>query len=260
MFSRNLDKAREAFKNRNIEESKRAHAAKANIEAHNKGGQYVKSLVYGGLDGVITTFAVVAGVVGASLSSSVVMILGIANLLADGFSMAIGDYLSTKAELEYKHTERERETWEVEHNPEGEKEELIELYMEKGLSKQDSEQITNILTKNKKAWIDIMMVEELGLIEEDESPVKNALVTFVSFAFFGFIPVIAYIIAVKLSFAANNAFLFDCSLTGITLIILGAVKAKVTGKNWLKSGIETLVVGGLAAGIAYLVGVLLSGI
>jgi VIT1/CCC1 family predicted Fe2+/Mn2+ transporter len=260
MLSRNLDKARKAYEAGNIEGSKRAHAVKENLETHNSEGKYIKSLIYGGLDGIITTFAIVAGVVGAALSSKVVIILGIANLLADGFSMSVGDYLSTKAEIEYKETERKREAWEVENNPDGEKEELVEIYIGKGLSIEDSKQITDILSKNKKAWVDIMMVEELGLIEDDESPIKNALVTFFSFVIFGFIPVITYFITVKLSFPVNVAFLVDCLLTGITLVVLGVVKARITGEKWLKSGIETFFIGGVAAGIAYIVGVVFSGI
>jgi VIT1/CCC1 family predicted Fe2+/Mn2+ transporter len=260
MLSRNLDKARKAFEAGNIEGSKRAHSVKENLETHNREGKYIKSLIYGGLDGIITTFAIVAGVVGAALSSKVVIILGIANLLADGFSMSVGDYLSTKAEIEYKETERKREAWEVEHNPEGEIEELVEIYIGKGLSIEDSKQITDILSKNKEAWVDIMMIEELGLIENDESPIKNALVTFFSFVIFGFIPVITYYITVKLSFPVNVAFLVDCVLTGITLVILGVVKARITGEKWLKSGVETFFIGGVAAGIAYIVGVVFSGI
>jgi vacuolar iron transporter family protein len=258
MLTRSLAKAREAFKKRDEAASREAHDANMSKEQHNTAGQYIKSLVYGGMDGIITTFAVVAGVVGASLSSNVILILGIANLLADGFSMAVGDYLSTKAEIEYKNHERLREIWEIDNYPQGEKQELIQLYMDKGLSKEDSEQITGIISKNKKVWVDIMMVEELGLIEEDESPLKNALVTFFSFAFFGFIPIVAYLLARKVSFIADNVFIFDCILTGFTLLVLGAVKARVTGINWIKSSIETLIVGGLAAGIAYVVGVLLS--
>ena len=88
--------------------------------------------MYGGLDGIITTFAVVAGVAGASLSAGVVLILGFANLIADGISMAIGDYLSSKSEREYEAAERKREAWEVEHYPEGEKKELVELYEAQG--------------------------------------------------------------------------------------------------------------------------------
>lgn len=260
MLTRNLEKAREAYKNKDIEAARQAHDSAANTENHNSAGQYIKSLVYGGMDGIITTFAVVAGVAGAALSSKIVLILGMANLLADGFSMAVGDYLSTKAEKDYNKNERQREAWEVENHPEGEKQELIELYMAKGLSKEDSEQITEILSKSRKVWVDVMMVEELGIIEDEESPLKSAIVTFISFAVFGFIPILAYMLGDTFGIASGNIFAFDCVLTAITLMILGAVKSKFTGKKWLKSGIETLLVGGAAAAIAYIVGILLAAI
>ncbi len=262
MFSRNLDKAREAYKSKDIQASIKAHhhrQIKAE-EQHSSAGQYIKSLIYGGLDGIITTFAVVAGVAGAALSPGVVLILGFANLIADGLSMAIGDYLSTKAEMEFQQAERTRETWEVEHYPDGEKHELMELYMNKGMNEEDAKTVVDIIAKNKEAWIDIMMVEELGIIQEDESPLKNALVTFLSFITFGFIPVVTYVVARFIPNMPVNTFELSCILTSLTLFVLGALKVKVTGKNWFKSGLEMLIVGGLAAGAAYVVGILLGGI
>lgn len=259
MLTRNLEKAKEAFKNRDIEATIKAH--KKGHEPHNEGqGKYIKSLVYGGLDGIITTFAVVAGVAGASLNFGVVLILGFANLIADGLSMAIGDYLSTKAEIEYQQIERERETWEVEHYPEGEKQEMIELYMAKGISKEDANKMMDILSKYKEAWIDVMMVEELGIVENDESPINNALVTFFSFVIFGFIPLVAYVASTFIPGMGDSTFVVACVLTGITLFSLGALKVKVTEKNWFTSGLEMLVVGGIAAMAAYFIGKLLSGL
>lgn len=258
MLTRNLDKAREAFKKRDIKATIEAHTAGA--EQHKQEGKYIKSVVYGGLDGIITTFAVVAGVAGASLSTAIVLILGFANLIADGISMAIGDFLSTKAEQEYHKAERKREAWEVENYPEGEKKEMIELYMDKGLSKEDSNKLVSILSKNKKAWLDVMMVEELGIIESDESPLKNAIATFLSFGIFGFVPLFAYVIVKLFPFIGLNTFLTASVLTGVTLFVLGALKVKITGKNWFKSGIEMLVVGGIAAAAAYGIGYLLAGL
>lgn len=262
MFTRNLDKARVAYKKKSVEESIKAHQKhKQAPEGHDKGqGQYIKSLVYGGLDGIITTFAVVAGVAGASLSVGIVLILGFANLIADGLSMAIGDYLSTKAENEYQDAEREREIWEVENYPEGEKQEMIELYMDKGISKEDATSLMNIISKYKKAWVDIMMVEELGIVQDDESPLKNALVTFFSFITFGFIPLLAYILSNYITVLQNNTFMIASILTGLTLFVLGALKAKFSERNWFYSGLEMLVVGGIAAFAAYGIGVLLSGL
>lgn len=261
MLSRNLEKAKEAYKKQDVEEAIKAHKGKGGPEEHNQQqGQYIKSLIYGGLDGIITTFAVVAGVAGASLSAGIVLILGFANLIADGLSMAIGDYLSTKAENEYKEIERKRETWEVEHYPEGEIQEMVELYVEKGMTEEDAKSVMSIISKYKDVWVDIMMVEELGIIEDKESPFKNALVTFFSFGIFGFIPLVAYIFASYIPLFQAQTFTIASVLTGLTLFTLGALKVRITEKNWLTSGLEMLIVGGIAAVSAYLIGVLLSGL
>lgn len=265
MITRSLEKAKEAFRNRDVRASIAAHspaprpadAAERHTQAQ---GRYLKSAVYGGLDGIITTFAVVAGVAGAALSAGVVLILGFANLIADGISMAIGDYLSSKSEREYQTAERTREAWEVEHYPEGEKKELVEIYTAKGIPAQDAEAMVSILAKNPKAWVDIMMVEELGIVGSDESPLANAAATFLSFGVFGFIPLLTYVVAAFVPFLRANSFLIAALLTGATLFVLGAVKVRITGKNWLVSGLETFVIGGIAAAAAYGVGVLLGGL
>lgn len=259
MLSRNLDKARAAYKQHNLQASRQAHNIENSQEKHKiEQGQYLKSLVYGGLDGIITTFAVVAGVAGASLSFGVVLILGFANLIADGLSMAIGDYLSTKAEKEFNKAERKREEWEVANYPEGEKQELIELYEEKGIENTDATQMVNIIAKYKKAWIDIMMVEELGILPSKESPLKNALVTFVSFSVFGFLPLLTYVVARFWSGLSQFTFIIACFLTGITLFVLGALKTRFIDRAWWSAGFEMLIVGGLAASVAYFIGDLLA--
>ncbi len=261
MLSRNLEQAKKAFKSRNPELSRSAHDAQASSgEPHHEGGQRIKSLVYGGLDGIITTFAVVAGVAGANLHVGIVLIMGFANLIADGISMAIGDYLSSKAENEYNAAERIREEWEVDNYPDGEKKELIELYVDKGMEQSDAEKVVEIISKDKKTWVDIMMVEELGIIEDEDSPIKNALVTFFSFAFFGFVPLVAYVVSRFAGFLESRTFVAACILTAITLFVLGAQKVRITGKNWFISGMETLIIGGIAATAAYVVGMLLSGV
>ena len=261
MITRNLDKAIDAYRHHDQEASRKAHQSGVAPELHQTGhGQYIKSFVYGGLDGIVTTFAVVAGVAGANLSASVVLILGVANLIADGISMAFGDYLSTKAENEYMAMERVRETWETRNYPDGEKQEMIELYMEKGVSGPDAKAVVDILSKHEKAWVDIMMIEELGLVENRESPIKNALVTFVSFIFFGSIPILIYLSARFVPFFAARTFVTACIITGITLFILGALKIYFTRQHWYRAGLEMLLLGGLAAAAAYVVGVLLGGL
>lgn len=256
MITRSLDKAKVAWKTRDVEASRIAHMQESpeDGEHHRTGGQYIKSMVYGGLDGIITTFAVVAGVAGAKLEASIVLILGFANLIADGLSMAVGDYLSTKAEMEYAAMERKREEWEVDNLIEGEKKEMVELYMDKGITEDDANTMVDILSKYKDAFVDVMMVEELGILEESESPVKNALVTFFSFGIFGFVPLITYVLYQWVPGVTLDAFLIASLLTGITLFILGAVKATITGMNWIRAGLEMLLVGGMAAAAAYGIG------
>lgn len=258
--SRDLRRAKQAFQDRDAQASIAAHSASAAEKHQHEHGQYLKSAVYGGLDGIITTFAVVAGVAGAQLSSGIVLILGFANLIADGLSMAIGDYLSTKSEHEYHRAERRREQWEVENYPEGEKRELVELFVAKGLAADDAKTVVDIIARHKEAWVDIMMTEELGIVDSQESPVRNALVTFFSFALFGLVPLLAYLAVRFLAVPARAAFPIAVLSTAATLFGLGALKVKITGRSWIQSGLETLVVGGLAAAAAYAVGVLLSGL
>ncbi|MHA1713753.1 MAG: VIT1/CCC1 transporter family protein [Candidatus Ranarchaeia archaeon] len=179
------------------------------------------------------------------------------------FLWGIGDYLSSKSEIEYRNDERRREEWEIEHFPDGEKREMVEIYENMGIEEKDAHTMVDILSKYKEAWINVMMVEELGIINENDSPVKNAVATFVAFACFGFIPLISYVSTYLLPLpAADPSFSFYTAamLTASSLFALGAIKVKFTGKNWLRSGLETLIVGGFAALAAYAVGYLLSGL
>ena len=230
MPSRDLKQARDAYERGDVEASAAAHspAATADERHQRQTGQYIKSAVYGGMDGCVTTFAVVAGVAGASLSGGVVLILGFANLIADGLSMAIGDYLSTKSEQEYQRAERLREEWEVEHFPEGEKRELVELFAAKGMPEEDAETVVEIFAKHPKAWVDVMMTEELGILHSDESPLTNAVVTFFSFALFGLVPVLAYLLVLLVPSLAEASFLVACGCTAVTLFLLGAMRVKIT--------------------------------
>ncbi len=210
----------------------------------------------------VTTFAVVAGVQGASLAIGVVIILGFANLLADGLSMGLGDAVSTTAENTFVKNEYARETWETENYLEGEVAEMVEIYKDKGFSEEDAKQMLDILSRNKKAFVDTMMVEELGLLppDPDESkwqPWKEGLVTFVSFLICGVIPLIGYVVAIAAFGSSPNAssvtFAIECGLTAITLFVLGCVKSTFTGEKWWLAGLITLLVGAIAAGASYLI-------
>ena len=132
----------------------------------------IEEFVYGATDGAVTTFAVVAGVVGAALSPSIILILGFANLFADGFSMAVGNYLGAKSQKEFIEKKRRREEWEIDNLVEQEKQEIKDIYTQKGFKAELLNEIVNVITARRKVWIDTMMREELGLIESQKKPLR----------------------------------------------------------------------------------------
>ena len=224
-----------------------------------QGGEYIKSMVYGGLDGIITTFAVVSGVAGASLSLKIVIILGFSNLLADGFSMAVGDYLSSKSEKEYQEGITHQSKAAIKNNYQEEVHKMTEAYEAEGISKKDAETIASTLAKYEAPFVNQLSIQTYGNNHKEDEPIKNALVTFFSFFIFGLVPLLAYILSTFIPFMLENAFLLASILTGTTLFTLGAVKSRITQSNWMRSGMEMLTVGGLAAVVAYLVGFVLGG-
>ncbi len=256
-----IDIAREAYEKKDMSLHKKSHDEHAIGKEpwHKTGeGRYIGSAVFGASDGIVTTFAVVAGVAGADLSAGIVLILGFANLFADGFSMAVGDYLSSKSEKEYVKSERAREEWEVDVNPQGEVHEIREIFSLKGLKGEHLDKMVEIVTSDKKLWVDTMMHEELGIIEDEEtSPLKSSVVTFLAFVIAGFMPLFAYVFASIIPFFTNHLFLSASVITGLTLFTVGALRQRITGVRWYLGGLEMLIVGGLSAGVAYLVGFLL---
>lgn len=266
-FSKRLDDARKAFTKNDPKASSHAHdpkrIASAMQERHaSPASQYLGSLVYGGLDGIITTFAVVSGVAGASLSPQIIIILGLANVFADGFSMATGAYLSEKSEMEYYQRERRRETWEVEHFPEGEKEELHQLYLVQGYPDSDARAMVEIKARDRQRWVDAMMLEELNLMPAETNPLTSALVTFSAFVVAGLIPLLVFLLDWVLPFTlkTQTGFYITAGLSGLALFGLGTAKVLVTERPVLRSGMEMLLVGSLAAAVAYMVGMLLKGV
>jgi VIT1/CCC1 family predicted Fe2+/Mn2+ transporter len=214
---------------------------------------YLSEFVYGGIDGSITTFAVVAGAVGAGLDNAVIIILGFANLFADGFSMSIGAYMSAKSEKQNFEKQKAIEYWEVENMPETEKQEIQDIYREKGFEEPLLSQVVEVITKDKDRWVDVMMKDELGLVEEEKSPFQTGLYTFISFLVIGLIPLLVFV-ADYFDINITQKFLWSSILTGIGFIIIGFLKSKVTNNSIFKGISETLLLGGLAAFVAYFVG------
>ena len=215
---------------------------------------YLGEFVYGGIDGSVTTFAVVAGAAGADLSSSVIIILGFANLFADGFAMSIGSYLSTKSEQDNYNKHEKIEYWEVDHLPEKEREEIREIYQAKGFEGALLEQVVDKITEDKDRWVDVMMKEELSMVKENKSPLAMGFVTFLSFVVIGLIPLLVYLYDYLTDSASDNAFTISCILTFAAFAGIGWLKSVVTQTHQWRSILETLILGASAAALAYWVG------
>ncbi len=209
---------------------------------------YLREWVYGGIDGVVTTFAVVSGVVGADLSISIILILGAANLIGDGFAMAVGCYSSTKTDNDNYERLKQVETDHIENSPECEKEEIRQIYSLKGFSGDILEDIVATVTKDRAQWIKTMMVEEYGLLRDNTSAVKAAYHTFLAFVICGSMPLLPFL------FNIPNAVGFALLLSSVTFFAIGAFKSLWSIKSWLWHGIETALVGLCAAGLAFLIG------
>ena len=215
---------------------------------------YLRDWVYGGIDGTVTTFAVVAGVVGAELSTNALLILGAANLFADGFSMAAANYSGTKAEIEEYEQVRRMEERHVELAPEGEREEIRQIFQAKGFSGEALDSAVDVITATRDRWIETMMTEEHGLPPISRSPARAALTTFLAFLLCGSIPLLPFVLGAPGSIWASTV------MTGITFFSIGSLRSCWSPTPWWRTGMETFLIGITAASVAYLVGVILAGL
>tara|TARA_B100001105_G_scaffold77117_1_gene61017 strand:+ start:706 stop:1425 length:720 start_codon:yes stop_codon:yes gene_type:complete len=216
--------------------------------------EYIAEFVYGGIDGVITTFAVVAGSAGAELAVPIVLILGFANLIADGFAMSVGSYFSAKSENESYEKHKAVEYWEIENLRDKEVEEIREIYEAKGFEGDLLKQVVDVITSDDEVWVDTMMKEELEMIKDDRPPWKRGLVTFIAFNLVGFIPLSAYAFAGFIDASASDLFVVSSFSTAVALALIGTLKGLVTEQSLIKGIIETVFLGGIAATIAFFVG------
>lgn len=215
---------------------------------------YLRDWVYGGIDGSVTTFAVVSGVVGAHLSPAVILILGAANVFADGFSMASSNFLATKAERDDAEHLEAIEQRHVDSDPEGEREEVRQIFKAKGLHGEELERIVELITADRTLWVRTMLTEEYGLPWQVRSAWRAGVSTFSAFFVCGLVPLLPFIFGVPRAFALSTA------LTGGVFFTIGSIKSKWSTISWWRSGLETLVVGSVAAALAYAVGMLLKSI
>jgi VIT1/CCC1 family predicted Fe2+/Mn2+ transporter len=209
---------------------------------------YLRDWVYGGIDGTITTFAIVAGVVGAGLSPRVIIILGTANLVADGLAMAAGNYLATRAEHEEIHYTEAVERDHIETAQDGEREEVREIFRRQELEGDVLDRVVEAITADRNRWVRTMLRDEYGLTAAVRSPWWAAGSTFVAFVLCGVVPLVPFVLGLQ------NAFWVDAAATGLVFVLIGALKSQWSIRPWWWSAVETVAVGGAAVAVAYGIG------
>lgn len=213
--------------------------------------QTISDAILGGIDGCVTTFAIVAGAFGAGFSASVALIMGFANLIADGFSMAVSNYEAIKVQRELREELRRMEEEHIDRVPAGEREEVRQVYSRKGFSGDILETIVSTISQNRQLWIETMLTEEHGLQKIDLNPTRSAAVTFSAFLLAGSIPLLPLLVA---GLGTQRQFILSALLAGAVFFSIGMLKSMVFGKPLLRAGLGTLLTGGAAASLAYLTG------
>ncbi|MDH3683740.1 MAG: VIT1/CCC1 transporter family protein [Acidimicrobiia bacterium] len=215
--------------------------------------------VLGAIDGSITTFAIVAGVVGAGLSAGIVVVLGLANLLADGISMAAGRYIGAQADLERRENASRLERRHIELIPAGEREEVRQVLLAKGFSGDDLNRAVEVITGDEERWVDFMLTEELGFSPDPDRPLRAAVATLVGFVSFGSLPISPYVLDISgIPVAAPAA--WSVGLTVVSFVVIGVLRARVVQLSPVRIAARTLSVGGAAAAVAFAIGYLLRGV
>jgi VIT1/CCC1 family predicted Fe2+/Mn2+ transporter len=233
----------------------------------NIGGEFIKSFVFGGLDGICSTFALVAGLGGAKVQIETLIAVTMAKILSDAFSMGFGEYTSANAELESSKQIKDRQLRAIEKNRDAEAKDLLEHYKEAGCDAASALTIVSLLARSKDLFLEHTLAFRHGVFMEDEEDkwqsLKQGFVCFAAFVLFGMVPLIGFIIFYAIDGGKTNSYEailgLAYGLTACTLLTMGVTKAKLTGSDKVvKSGLIMVVNGTFAGGAAYLVGEVLS--
>ncbi len=218
------------------------------IEKHFTATETVRDAVIGMADGLTVPFALAAGLSAAVSSTSVIVTAGLAEIAAGAIAMGLGGYLAARTDAQHFASELKREDWEIEHKRDFELKEVRDIFAGYGLSGVALDNVVGAIASDRKRWIDFMMRFELGLEEPDpkRAPISAATIA-VFYLIGGLIPLLPYMLITNLTDALKVSVL----TTGVALLIFGAVKGHFTGLNRVVSGLQTLLVGGLAAAAAF---------
>ncbi len=225
------------------------------IEHHFTAGEVVRDVVIGMSDGLTVPFALAAGLSGAVDNSRIVVIAGLAEIAAGSIAMGLGGYLAAKSDAEHYASERQREMQEVQDVPDEEAREVQKVFADYGLSREESGPVVQALTRKPKEWVDFMMRFELGLEEPNpKRAVQSAATIAASYIAGGIIPLSPYMAL----HSVRTALLWSVVVTLIALGVFGYIKGRFTGARAGRSASQTIVIGGLAAGAAFLLAKLIS--
>ena len=219
------------------------------IERHFTAGDVVRDVVIGMSDGLTVPFALAAGLSGAVDNSHIVVVAGLAEIAAGSIAMGLGGFLAARSDAEHYESERQREQREVKEVPDEEAREVQKVFSDYGLSSEESGPVVEALTQKPKEWVDFMMRFELGLEEPDpKRAVQSAATIAASYVAGGIIPLAPYMAL----HSARAALLWSVIVTLIALGVFGFIKGRFTGAKPVRSASQTIVIGGLAAGAAFL--------
>jgi vacuolar iron transporter family protein len=217
-------------------------------EPHFMASDTVRDIVIGMSDGLTVPFAIAAGMSGAAVAANIVVTAGLAEIVAGSISMGLGGYLAGRTDVEHYDTERQREVRETQEVPEVETQEVASILQNLGLSEEEASPVLDALHRDRNKWVDFMMRFELGLERpEPRRALQSAATIALSYALSGFIPLGPYIVMKSV----QSALYVSVAVTLVALFLFGYVKGRVTGINALRSGLQTILIGGMAAGAAF---------
>ncbi len=235
--------------------AKDKHSEKVTRQERHFRGKEISDIILGGQDGLVNVLGVVLGVASATNNPFIVLVAGLAATFAETISMAAVAYTSTKADRDYHQRERNIEKEEINAVPDHERQEILDIYSKKGFKGKLLNSIVEVITSNKKVWVDTMMAEELNLpMKFNASPIKSAVVVFISTLIGSLLPLAPFLVAPTGIISINEAIVVSLVISVTVLFTMGAAKAKLTVGNWFVSGLELATIGTVAAGTGYFIG------
>lgn len=220
--------------------------------------EYLRDFIFNGMEGTVTTIAIVSGFAGAQLSCGGVGVLCFAHLIGDGFSMEVGNYQATRADTPLRSRARGTEKKQIDLYPEHKREEIGQILSKMGIEGDELEQAIRVMTSDEKRWIDTMLPKEWGMSLTGPTPLSAAIARFPAYIMVGLFPLMAFVLQLAAPEVITHSYIISIVMTAIAFIGVGAAKSRFVQTSW--SGLETLVVGSTAAGLSYRMGMLLRGL